>query len=296
MEIGDWRATRELNPIFRQIRELGLESNIAELDAFGFTIVEPEKLGAQDLAERLKAAVLDLEARQDPMVVKALARPDRPADGRQMYHVLDKDPVFCESMMHPAVLALARYLVGASCRLSNTTVLIKHGPASPTALHCDSVGVPPPLPSSPAVCNVSWILTDYTEEAGTFFMVPGSHKYCRHPVPHDSPKFLGGLEEDDIGVPVTARPGSLVVFGGNTWHATYPKRDDGTRIHVIYAFCRNYVNPAEDFSDVPDEVVERHGPDLAQLIGRNAWQGYGIEGPDIDRYRAAQRLRITPAA
>ncbi len=40
MEIGDWRGTRDLNDIYREIRELGLESNVAEVDAFGFTIVE----------------------------------------------------------------------------------------------------------------------------------------------------------------------------------------------------------------------------------------------------------------
>src|SRR5437588_12689127 len=26
-----------------------------------------------------------------------------------------------------------------------------------------------------------WVLTDYTVENGTFYMVPGSHRYCRHP-------------------------------------------------------------------------------------------------------------------
>ena len=40
MEILDWPATRELNGIYREIRELGLETNLAELEAFGFTVID----------------------------------------------------------------------------------------------------------------------------------------------------------------------------------------------------------------------------------------------------------------
>ena len=40
-----------------------------------------------------------------------------------------------------------------------------------------------PLPAIPHVFNTNWILTDYTKENGAFCIVPGSHKYCRHPEP-----------------------------------------------------------------------------------------------------------------
>ena len=40
MQIGDWRATRDLNPLYQEIRDFGLETGIAELDAFGFTVIE----------------------------------------------------------------------------------------------------------------------------------------------------------------------------------------------------------------------------------------------------------------
>jgi len=40
MEIGDWAATRDLNRIYADIRALGLETNLAELEAFGFTVIE----------------------------------------------------------------------------------------------------------------------------------------------------------------------------------------------------------------------------------------------------------------
>ena len=34
MEIQDWKTTAALGPLYREIRELGLETHVAELDAF----------------------------------------------------------------------------------------------------------------------------------------------------------------------------------------------------------------------------------------------------------------------
>jgi hypothetical protein len=47
--------------------------------------------------------------------------------------------------------------------------------------------------------------------------------------------------------------------------------------------CRNYVNPAETTGDVPQDFVDGLGPEFAERIGREAWQGYGGEGPKIQR-------------
>ena len=58
MEIGDWRSTRDLNDLYRQIRELGLETNLAELDAFGFTVIEDA------LSPELTASLRDAVVRE----------------------------------------------------------------------------------------------------------------------------------------------------------------------------------------------------------------------------------------
>ena len=44
LQIGNWKATAELGEVYRAARELGIESNLAELEAFGFTIVPPESV------------------------------------------------------------------------------------------------------------------------------------------------------------------------------------------------------------------------------------------------------------
>jgi hypothetical protein len=298
MEIGNWKATAELNVIYRRARELGVETNLAELEAFGFTIVEPEKVAPKGFADRMLNALLAAADREDPMAVdlSRKAQKDKPVYGRNLFHMIAKDPVFAEAVMNPVALTLGQYLLGASAKLYSSVAFLKQGAAGCTGVHSDSVGMPPPLPQYGHVCNISWILTEYTQEKGTFFIVPGSHRLCRHPTPNDQPKFMGGPADDEMGIPIVAKPGSLFVFHGNTWHGTYPKTDADVRAHVVTALCRNYVDPAESFDDVPDAMVERFGPDFARLIGRTKWQGYRAEGPRYERIAAVSRANQSPAA
>ena len=54
MEIQNWKSMAGMAQVYAQARELGIETNLAELEAFGFTVVEPEKTGASpDFAPRL---------------------------------------------------------------------------------------------------------------------------------------------------------------------------------------------------------------------------------------------------
>lgn len=293
MEIGTWKAAPEICATFRQARALGLESNIAELEAFGFTVVEPGKAAPKQFFDRMLAAVRRVCAEEHPEEVSMLNRPqeERPVYGRSLFHMIQKDPVFAEAAINPVGLTLAKHLMGASCHLWNTGALVKEGPAGCTKVHTDSMGVPPPLPPWGTVCNVSWILTDYTKETGTFAMAPSSHRWCRHPTDVEQPKFMGGSGDDDLFVPVEAPPGSLIVFHGNTWHGTYPKQDPGIRSHFVFMYARNYVYPAERNDDVPQAMIDEYGPEFARLVGRSSWQGYGNEGPQLEGLMAARAIQ-----
>jgi ectoine hydroxylase-related dioxygenase (phytanoyl-CoA dioxygenase family) len=285
MQIQNWKSMAGLAELYQQARALGIETNIAELETFGFTIIEPEKTGVSpEFARRMLERVMAISAEEDALAVELNKHDDaaKPAFGRQLFHLLERDPVFAEAVMNPVVRTMAAYMMGMSYRLYSMVAFVKEGPARSTPMHVDSVGVPTPLPAYGAVCNVSWILTDYTEENGTLGMVPGSHRYCRHPTEMEQPKFIGGAMDDAMVTPLTARAGSLAVFTGNTWHCTYPKTTQGVRTHVATAFCRNYINPAESYDDLPDELVAPWGPELARMIGKSAWQGYRAEGPKLE--------------
>ncbi len=294
MDIGDWKATQGLNETYRTARALGLESNLLELEAFGFTVVPPYRAAPKAFFDRMRDAVFRLIEEEDPSKVDInLQKAEtRPAYGRQLFHLVVKDPVFAESVMNPYTLTFGRWMMGATCRLYSQVAFYKTGPVGTTYLHNDSTGMPPPLPAYGAVCNVSWILTEYTPDNGTFYMVPGSNRACRHPTELEQPRFMGGVAPDDLGTPVVAEAGSLIVFHGNTWHGTVPKTSEGPRAHVATAFCRNYVNPAEDYADVPKEIVDPLGAEFAEILGAKNWQGYHGEGPHLPhmaRLRPAQQ-------
>jgi ectoine hydroxylase-related dioxygenase (phytanoyl-CoA dioxygenase family) len=295
MQIGEWKAVAGMTETYRKAREMGLEQNIAELEAFGFTVIEPEKTGAPaGFAEELLDTVKRIAREEDEKAVDLNRHDNKPAFGRQLFHLINKDPLFVDAVMNPAARTIGKYLMGASYRLYSMVAFLKDGEARPTMMHCDSTGVPPPLPFYGNVCNVSWVLTDYTPENGTLCMVPGSHRLCRHPTPGELPKFMGGSADDDICAPVMAKPGSLAIFHGNTWHGTYPKTSDALRVHVAMAFSRNYVNPAEDFDDVADSTIAHGGPEFARLLGRTKWQGYRGEGPKLERMAQVYSAHSTP--
>ncbi len=285
MEIQDWKSLAGMGATYQEARDLGIETNIAELEAFGFTVIGPDKTAAPPgFAERMLDKVMEAAGQEDDLAVELNKHTDaeKPATGRQLFHLLERDPVFIEAIMNPVVRTMASYLMGLSYRLSATAAFVKEGAARPTPMHCDSVGVPSPLPAYGSICNVSWILTDYTLETGTLGMVPGSHRFRRHPAEFEQPRFLGGALDDAMVAPVVAAPGSIAVFTGNTWHCTYPKQTEGLRVHVANNFCRNYVNPGENYDDLPDALIAPFGAEFARLLGRRAWQGFHAEGPKLE--------------
>lgn len=284
MDIGNWSSMAGMDEVYRQMRERGLETNLAELEAFGFTVIPPELTGAPPgfadaLLERLQNIVVD----EDSMAVELNKHEDnKPAAGRQLFDLLSRDQLFIDAVMNPVVRLMASYTMGLSCRLAGLVAFMKDGPARPTPMHSDSVGVPPPLPAYSTICNISWVLTDYTAENGTLGFVPGSHRYRRHPTDAEQPQFIGGTLPDNTVAPLIASPGSLAIFTGNTWHCTFPKENDVMRAHIATNFARNFVYPPETFDNLSDEIIAKQDPEFARLVGRQDWQGYRSEGPKLE--------------
>ncbi len=54
MEIGEWKPVGAASLLYR---ELGLETKVAELEAFGYTVVESDKVGPPEFAGEVKAAL-----------------------------------------------------------------------------------------------------------------------------------------------------------------------------------------------------------------------------------------------
>jgi ectoine hydroxylase-related dioxygenase (phytanoyl-CoA dioxygenase family) len=278
MQIGDWESSKDLNELYREIRSLGLEQQLAELDNFGFTVVPPEKIAPPEFVDHLRDAVLRVSEQRTGVPADLETGASHAADDRPMHDfhwMLFEDPIFEEALLNPVGLALSTYLVGASCALSISTGLIKGPGPHPFAIHCDNNGhIPAPFPPYAQMCNITWLLSDYCEDNGALCFVPGSHKWGRYPTPPEATDF-------GRAVPVEAPPGSLVAWGGNMWHGAFARKAPGLRIALVFAFARPYMRPAQPYEQhVTKEMLDRNPPRFAKLMGQDNWMGFEAEGPD----------------
>jgi hypothetical protein len=262
-----------------EIRKLELEGNIAELEATGLTVVEPERAAPPGFADRLRDALVRVgEERSGARLdLDAAHEPGRGAFGDvfglQLYYLLFEDKVFQEAIVNPVALALSTYLLGESCIISNCLAGVKGPGGGDLGLHCDNVMIPAPFPPYAQVCNVTWALTDYDDDAGPLVYVPGSHRLCRHPLPGE------GL---DAMVPVRARAGSIIFWHGNLWHGALARRAPGLRVNLIVAMMRSYLRPQEPYREhVTQEVLDDNPPRFATLLGQHVYYGWRDDGPRL---------------
>ncbi|MEI9988529.1 MAG: phytanoyl-CoA dioxygenase family protein [Rhizomicrobium sp.] len=286
MEIGEWTAAREwtstpeLNRIYRDIRALGLESNLAELEAFGFTVIrdalDPE------LTVKLREAVLR-SAETSFKKKLDLEKETELHEYKLAPYLLYKDPLFEKALLNPKPLAIISYLLGYSCWLSSLTSHVKGPGEVGLLLHSDTGnGVPAPFSPYSHVANCNYALTDYTEEGGALAMVPGSHRYFRQPTAMENK--LVGNERNPHVIPVEVPAGTAIIWHGNQWHGSFPRKMPGLRVNLSMYFCRQYMAPQEVYGDaVPEDLLKRYGRDsrMAQLLGLNSFNGWKDEGPKM---------------
>ena len=298
MEIADWKSTEKYNDIYRKIRELDLEQNVSELDAYGFTIVPKDKVASDEVRERLTTAVLRIAGERTGIEHALESNGNRgqydtqPHKDNQylLFYLLMEDRVFEEWLLNPTMITLARYLMDDMVQLSSMTSFVKwkgtwqesepneQPPANTMGLHSDSPGSSRGnLPQGYAnVCNSAYCLTDYTRRDGAIAMVPGSHHWARQPRPG---------EGEDQAIPVEAPAGSLIVWHGNTWHGAFPKQTDGLRLNLTTYMCNSALKTQERYQrDIPQAMLDRNPPEFAELVGANDPMGWEMHGPDIEKF------------
>jgi ectoine hydroxylase-related dioxygenase (phytanoyl-CoA dioxygenase family) len=252
--------------VLDQVKALGIERNIVELELLGYTVLTPDQTRAGDLVERLKAAVLREAERRTGVTPKLDADSGYEAmdaalgKGLFMRGIALCDPVFAESLVNPAALAVTDYLVGEDAILNQMTAMVKGRGGTPLDLHCDTYGMPGPLSAHAHFANLTWLLTDYTIENGCTHLVEGSHRLCRQPTPYEN-------ADRSILTPVIAPAGSLLVWHGNTWHGAAPRTAPGLRLFISNFFSRWYIEPQDRYdADLTLEASAAH-PRLARLLG-----------------------------
>ncbi len=275
-----------LDSLSNEIADLGLQRHIDDLDDHGYTVVPPEIANPNGLAERMLEACLDIAERRNgerPDIERGGQTGDSPV-GDTMLALLLEDPVFEESLMNPALLALATYLCGYDVVLSSLTSHMKGSNKTHFRLHTDT-RLPSPLPTQALLCKCIYLLTDFNREQGSTAFVPGSHKWCRNPAADET-----GIGEVGNGaaVPVEAAAGSMIMFHGNTWHSTCDRLRPGLRVSVHLLMVRSLLRATEDFvGRIPQEALDRNPPRFGILTQQ------GVVPPYIDKND--QRAKVARA-
>ena len=275
-----------------------LETLERDLDELGFCLLEDALETEQLNAIRRR---LTEQASAEQALTIDYKNPGH-LDNQWVNMLVNKGTEFEQLVLHPMANQLMTYLLGDDYLLSCCDAQIKHPGSDFMPLHTDQWWMPPPAsvrgaharPASmrrgdgaalsieaesesiapPAVANVMWMISDFTEDNGATLVVPGSHRSGRQPdqsIPHRVETVAG-----------VGRAGSALVFDGRLWHAAGRNITQSSRYGITSTFCGPQFRQLENYTrGLRPEVFERASPALLSRLGFNAWSTYGHTGdPD----------------
>ncbi len=249
----------ELAPV---IAELGLEKNCRELAEEGWTVVE--NAATPEFNDRLRQKILELTG--------AASDTERGGAGNMM---LAKDPLFAEAVLNPKLMAMAEFSVGRGFLLSQVAASVRPKGSDSIGLHADHNWVPAPFPAHNLLVTGCWVCDDYSKAGGSTLVVPGSNKLARHPDPKET-------EEKRDAIAIECPAGSVAMWGGNIWHANWPRTTDGQRVVCHITYSRLMMRTVEDYRAHADDLVAKHGEKMAQLMGQEDFLE-GAKGADYSK-------------
>ena len=236
--------TPELLPI---VEALDLVENCHQLASEGYTIVE-NAAGAEFVA-RLRKTIRKSVSEHDPCSGSLAGK-----------RILAGDPVYAEAAMNPVVMAMAEFSVGRGFLLGSHIPSIHVGGRPALDLHSDEQMFPAPLPVHNMMLTACWVMDEFTEAGGATRVVPGSNKHLRHPTEDEIAASHGAI-------PMVCPVGSIVFWDGRVWHGNYARTLGGERVVLHATYYRLLMRPADDYSDIAEELVENYGPRMSQLLG-----------------------------
>ncbi len=162
------------------------------------------------------------------------------------YDILGDLPTFVPHISDARVLNVAENWFGPHARISFTSTLITHPGNDRGRWHADwpynqekPGHIEPPYPDFSVQLSSLWMISDFTEENGGTWIVPGSHRVSNNPT-------------GDIGVPLfepyptemnaTGRAGSVMLFDSRLWHATATNHSDGPRVGMVVRYIPWWFN------------------------------------------------------
>ena len=284
MRVEDWTSAQSLPALYRELKQLDLLENVAELEAFGFTVLPPEKVGPPEQHEQVRGALIRVACERKDCTEADLPKVFR--DGQElMRFMLWDDPLFEKVVVNPAALGLIQYLLGTNCILSLCDGWLKGKGESRTNVHCDWAQFEmPTFPPEPYTANFNYLLSDYSKEDGALSFVPGSHRWRRWPSAEEAEQW------NDQSHPVEAPAGSMIIWGDHSWHGSYPRTTEGLRLMMLGTYCRPHMQTQEPFrQSVEQAALDRNPVRFGRLMDVYAPFPFGKSPP-----RPAKRAKDPP--
>jgi ectoine hydroxylase-related dioxygenase (phytanoyl-CoA dioxygenase family) len=188
---------------------------------------------------------------------------------RRVWNLFKADPVFCEMIEHPVVVASLQALLGSEFVVGSYCASRTMPGYAGQEPHIDypywdyhrAHSFPARINSSfPLNAQGTIVIDPFTVAAGATAYRPGSAKELRYPVAED--RFFDDYEQ------MLGEPGDLILFFGLTWHCAMPNKSDGGRIGLLIEFLPKFVKPVEDMlTGLDDAFLDQASPMVRQMLG-----------------------------
>jgi ectoine hydroxylase-related dioxygenase (phytanoyl-CoA dioxygenase family) len=226
-----------------RIAELGLEKNCREHEEQGYTVIE-----------NVADPELTLAMREFHIKNKESGKPAN--------MLLRQNPLFCDAVLNPKLLAMAEYSIGEGALISQVTGSVREQGAMALPLHADQNWMPSPFPEHNYLLTFCWVHDEFTKEAGATKVVPGTHVHRRHPT-YDE------IAAEDGAIAIEAPFNSVALWDGSVWHGNWQRTIPGERVVTHITYGRLALRPVEDYTADADGLIDAHGPAMARLMGRD---------------------------
>lgn len=199
----------------------------------------------------------------------ALAPPGTEGPRQQLSNLVNKGKVFLDLVERPETDALAGYLLGKHFLVSSLTGGLFHGASSDVQpLHRDQ-GQVPATADFPAICNLFWLLDDFTPERGSTWVVPGSHRWA--------PEHMVEAPPRELAVQIEAPAGSIFAWDGRVWHSAAANPEGHPRRHVSTFYCLPWMRQQENWGvTCLQEVLDEASPKLKARMGLRTYGTLGM--------------------
>ena len=198
---------------------------------------------------------------------------------RRLSNLVNKGEIFRRLVSQPDVLEMVQIVLGEQYKLSSLNARSAN-PGQPAGqpLHADMGAVADA--TGPWVCNIIWLVDEFTDENGCLRVIPGSHRANK--LPQDT--MADPLAAHPQEVLVTGPRGSLIVLNAHLWHGGTANRTAGSRTALHGFYCRRD-KPQQQYQKklIDLELQRSFSPELRHLLALDDTENDRLAGQEGTR-------------